>query len=322
MRALFLLSVFFYLSSSIHAQLADQIADIMIPFSGSENAGASVAILKEGRLIFQAEYGMANLEYEEAMDAQTIIALGSVSKHFTTLALLLLEDRGLLSLDDSIHDYLPELPDYGRPISLRQIAWHVSGIRSNLELLGLQGFGPADALSSQFVRQMIFDQSKLNFSPGEDWSYSNSGYFLLADVVAIVSGQDFEDFMETEIFSPLGMDQTFVMTDYEAILPNRSYSYYQLPDGSYINAIMNRSSIGSTGIWTTMENFIKWGENFTSYKLGSRDLFSRLTTEGELLNGRGIDYGLGLALGEYHGVPMYHHGGGTSGYRSYLSHLP
>ncbi|MEM7572312.1 MAG: serine hydrolase domain-containing protein, partial [Bacteroidota bacterium] len=283
--------------------------------------GASIAVLRQGETIFERSYGMANLEYDQPMNEQTLVALGSVSKHFTTFALLLLEQRGLLSLEDDIHEYLPELPDYGYPISLREIAWHLSGIRSNLELLGMQGYGPSDALSEDFVRNIIYDQAGLNFPPGSDFSYSNSGYFLLADVISTVSGQDFASFLQAEIFAPLGMEQTFVMNDYAQVLDQRSYSYYQEGD-QFVNAIMNRASIGSTGIWTTLADFKKWGQNFSTKSLGNEALFNALCQEGVLNNGRGIQYGLGMAIGTHLGSPLFHHGGGTSGYRTYLAHLP
>ena len=283
--------------------------------------GVAVAVLQNGEMIFQKAYGSAHLEKGTPLSESSVFTLASVSKQFTVLAIMLLADQKQLSLDDDIRKYIPELPDYGHTVTLRHLASNSSGMRSDLQLLGMTGITPDDLITAEMVQQITFQQKELNFPPGTEFSYSNSGFVLLAEVVARISGQKFSTFMEQQIFQPLGMHHTFVMDDAEKVVDNLapSYAFY---NNAYHEDIMRYSFFGSTGVFTTVNDFGKWARNFSDPKVGNQQIFKAMNTPFVLNNGQQSIYGLGQFIEDYKGLSQIQHGGGSASYRTYIGRFP
>ncbi|WP_298539951.1 serine hydrolase domain-containing protein [uncultured Aquimarina sp.] len=283
--------------------------------------GISIGVIKNNQLVYSKQFGLANLEYDIPISEATVFTLCSVSKQFTVLGLMLLVDEGLISLDDDIHTYIPELPDYGNIITLRHLANNTSGLRSNLQLLGLKGYTADDMINQHIVDEIIFRQEELNFKPGDEYNYSNSGFILLAKVIEKVSGKSFSQYIKDNIFDPLEMHDSFVMDDYQKIVKNKASSYEKSND-EFVFAPSNYSYVGASGIYTTIEDFSKWATNFTQMKVGNKNIFDEMNKKGVLNNGQESFYALGQIIQEYQGLKRIWHSGADAGYRSYIGRFP
>jgi CubicO group peptidase (beta-lactamase class C family) len=216
--------------------------------SGSCQTGApgvSVAVIQHGKPVYEKGYGLANLEYDVAVTPQTIYHIASVSKQFTAMALVLLEEDGKLSLEDDLHKYLPELPDYGHPVTIRQLLQHTSGVRDQWQTLALAGWRLDDVITQEQILRVLFRQKELNFVPGTRHLYSNGGYTLAAEIVTRVSGKPLPDFCRERIFDPLGMAHTHFHLDHRRIVHDRAYSSSQNESG-YQAEPLNYADVGAT----------------------------------------------------------------------------
>ena len=299
----------------------DKIDSIFQEYDNSVTPGVSIGLMQNGKLIFSKGYGMADLEHNIPIDSSSVFSLASVSKQFTVFAVLLLEQQGKLSLDDDIRKHLPKFPNYGEKITLRQLANHSSGIRSHLQLLGQAGYISDNVITKEDAEQVIYRQAELNFKPGTEYNYSNSGYVLLAEIVEKVSGEPFSLFMKENVFDPLKMNNSFVMDDYHRVVKNRANSY-ENENGTYVNAPANYSYYGSTGLYTTIIDLSKWASNFSNPKIGNKDIFKKMNTIAVLKNGNKYEYALGQFIGNFKGLEQIYHSGGDAGYRAYLGRFP
>ncbi len=324
-KTIFLIFLSLCSQSLLTAQIAKglelKVDQVFKVYDNSETPGISIGFIKDGQLQFSKSYGMANLEHQIPVSDTTVFSLASVSKQFTALAILLLEEQGKLSLDDDIRKYLPEFKDYGSKITIKMLANHTSGIRGHLSLIGQAGIVPDNVITTTMVHDMIYRQQELNFTPGSKFSYSNSGYVLMAEIVEKVSGQTFAEFMEKEIFQPLGMHDSFVMDDFHRIIKNRARSY-QLWSEGYVNAPANYSYYGSTNLYTTLQDLSKWSLNFGQIKVGSKAIFEKMNTLGILNNGETFGYALGQFRTDFNGLTQISHSGGDAGYRAFLGRFP
>ncbi|GAB5552103.1 MAG: hypothetical protein Sapg2KO_16940 [Saprospiraceae bacterium] len=324
-KTIFLIFLSLCSQSLLKAQIAKglelKVDQVFKVYDNSETPGISIGFIKDGQLQFSKSYGMANLEHQIPVSDTTVFSLASVSKQFTALAILLLEEQGKLSLDDDIRKYLPEFKDYGSKITIKMLANHTSGIRGHLSLIGQAGIVPDNVITTTMVHDMIYRQQELNFTPGSKFSYSNSGYVLMAEIVEKVSGQTFAEFMEKEIFQPLGMHDSFVMDDFHRIIKNRARSY-QLWSEGYVNAPANYSYYGSTNLYTTLQDLSKWSLNFGQIKVGSKAIFEKMNTLGILNNGETFGYALGQFRTDFNGLTQISHSGGDAGYRAFLGRFP
>jgi CubicO group peptidase (beta-lactamase class C family) len=294
---------------------AAQIDAIFNEWNSTASPGAAVAVIDKGKLVFSKGYGMANLEYGIPISPDTIFHVASVSKQFTAMAVMLLQSDGKLSLDDDIRKYLPELPDYGKKISIRNLLQHTSGVRDQWQTLGLAGWDIKDVITQDQILRMMFRQKELNFPPGSRHLYSNGGFTLAAEIVARVSGEKFPQFCKERIFVPLQMTHTHFHQDLTQIVRNRAYSYSK-QDKGYANDPLNYANVGATSLFTTPEDLVKWLDNFRTHKVGGAAALAEMQERGVLTDGSKIDYGLGLAIGSYRGLPTVSHGGADAGYRS------
>lgn len=318
-----LLSLLFCFTLLLSCQNKDNssIDSVFGKWNSTETPGVAVAVVKNGEIVFKKGYGMANLEYDIPVTPKTIFHIASVSKQFTVFSVMLLEKDGKLSLDDDIRKYIPEVPDFGKTITLRHLATHTSGLRDQWNLLALAGWRLDDVITREQVMKLISAQKELNFDPGEEFLYCNTGFTLLAEVVSRVSGQSFSTFTDERIFKPLQMESTLFYEDHEKIVPNRAYSYY--PDSSgYKKSVLSYANAGATSLFTTVEDLSLWTVNFSNPKVGDERIFKEMNTLEKLNNGETFGGAMGQFVSQYKGVEEISHGGADAGFRAYLARYP
>ena len=301
----------------------EKIVDIIFNRYIEKNSpGAAVAVAKNGSIIFRNGYGMANLEYDIPVTPRTIFHVASVSKQFTAFSIAMLADQGKLSLDDDIHKYLPEVPDFGKKITIWHLIHHISGLRDQWELLAMAGWRLDDVITKEHILKMVKHQQDLNFNPGDEYLYCNTGYTLLAEIVERVSGMSFREFTQLNIFKPLGMTLTHFHDDHEMVVKNRAYSYEPGKGNNYKISVLSYANVGATSLFTTVEDLVKWNQNLDDGRIGGTDVIKQMHERGILNNGSQLDYAFGLGIGEYKGLKIVGHSGGDAGFRSYICRFP
>lgn len=300
---------------------AERMDDYLTAYDALDVPGLAIAVMKDDEYVYRKGFGLADLEHAIPITPTTVFHVASVSKQFTAFTILLLAKEGRLSLDDDVRKYIPELPVYVHPITIRDLAQHTSGLRDIDDLLRLSGINADDAVTNAEAVNVITRQAGLNFTPGTAFEYSNSGFMLLAEIVARVSGKPFSVFASERIFTPLGMTSTRVVDVPGEVVVNKAYSYGR--EGSaYVKRPVNHTIVGSTGLNTTVEDLCRWAGNFTTPLVGDRALMDRMERSGKLANGEPISYALGLDHKDYRGQHLIFHGGGDAGYRSYIVRIP
>ena len=284
--------------------------------------GCAAAVSLNGETVFEKAFGLADLEHNVPNTPQTIFESGSVAKQFTAAAIVLLAQDGKLSLDDPVMKHIPELPDYGYPLTIRHLLNHTSGLRDWGSVLSLTGAGRGDRVITQdLALDVIIHQRALNFTPGAEYSYTNSGYNLAAIIVERVSKQKFPAFVEERLFKPLGMKNSSWRDDYQRVVPGRAQAYSRQGTGPWRLNMPFMNVHGNGGMLTTVGDWMKWNAMFESKSLGA-PLVDALETQGVLNDGRKISYALGLEVGTHHGLKDVSHGGATAGYQTFLARLP
>ena len=321
---------FFIVFSTFTGLLAQPVPDSTIKkidsiFKKWDNAnspGCTVGIVRNDSLIFSKGYGMANLEYNIPNTPATIYHMASVSKQFTGYAIVLLAAKGKLQLDDDVRKWLSWFPDLKEKITIRQLLNHTSGIRDQWQLLAISGTRLDDVITQEHIVKILSRQRDLNFKPGEQYSYSNSGYTMLAEIVKAVTGQTFRAFTDSAIFKPLGMTSTHFHDNYEEVEKNRSYSYQRIEGDRFSNSVLSYSNAGATSLFTNIPDLSKWVTNFYGHTVGTQQEIDLLTQKGKLNSGKELTYALGIAVDKYKGWKQYSHSGGDAGYRTYLTVFP
>lgn len=308
--------------SDTHALLVRKVDALFAEWNKPGSPGAAVAIVKNGLVMYQKGYGSANLEYDIPITSSTIFQVASVSKQFTAFAITVLAHEGKLSLDDDIRQYLPELPAFGVPITIRHLMHHTSGLREEVFLLAMAGWRLDDVITQAHILKLVRSQRELNFRPGEKYRYSNTGYTLLAEIVERVSGKSFRAWTATNIFEPLGMTSTLFYDDHERIVKNRAYSYQPDGQGGFKKHVLSYASAGATNLLTTVEDLAKWARNFHEARLGGPAVIAHMHKRGVLNHGETLDYACGLVVDGYYGLKRVGHAGGQAGYRAYFGRFP
>jgi len=278
--------------------------------------------MRERAVIYARGFGLANLEYDVPITPRTVFHVASVSKQFTAMAIALLADAGRLALDDDLHQYVPELHDFGRPITIRQLLHHTSGLRDQWDLLVLAGWRMDDVITTADVLDLLAAQRELNFEPGAEYLYCNSGYTLLGVIVERVSGQSLRQFAQERFFGPLGMADTHFHDDHTELVKNRAYSYEPKPGGGYRHMVLSYATVGASSLFTTVEDLARWDDNFYSGMVGGPAVLQQMQTRGRLTSGDRLTYALGLSVSSYRGLPVVEHSGGDAGFRSHLLRFP
>lgn len=291
-------------------------------FDSTTSPGCSAAVAKDGKLIYSRGYGMANLDHNVPITTQTPFHVASVSKQFTAASIILLAQDGKLSLDDDVRKHLPEVPDFGTTITLRQMIHHTSGLRDQWDLLQLAGWRYSkDRISDDDAFRLVTRQRKLNFEPGSQYMYSNMGYTLLALVVKKTSGQTLREFTTERIFKPLGMNNTHFRDDHAEIITGFANGYDRAGD-SFKTSVTNFDTTGATSLITTPEDLLLWDENFYTGKIGGKAFIDQMLERAKLNSGETISYASALGHGEYRGLATVSHGGSDAGYRSTVRRYP
>ena len=300
-----------------------QIDELFAERNNSAAPGLVAAVIQDGRIVYENAFGMADLERGVALTPRSVFEIGSVSKQFTAMCILLLEQDGKLSLDDDVRAYFPELPEYEHPITIRHLLHHTSGIRDIETLVPLAGWHYTNYYSPARQLELITRQQELNFAPGTKFLYSNSGYLLLAYLVERVSGQTLRGFAEERIFRPLGMRHTVFWDTPGQIIKDRAIPYSTGPEGSYQMAMWYLPFAGPSGLYTTVQDLALWDANFYDNKLGGgTELIEKMITPGTLNDGKSTDYAAGLFVSDYGGQAVIEHGGAWMGYRAQVSRFP
>ncbi|HEV8583104.1 MAG TPA: serine hydrolase domain-containing protein [Thermoanaerobaculia bacterium] len=304
------------------SDLAARVDAVFADYAKPGSPGCALAVIKDGSIAYEKGYGLASVELGVPITPKTVFDIGSTSKQFTAASILLLAQDGKLSLDDDIHKYVPELPDYGVPVTIRHLLHHTSGMRDYINVMFLGGINVEDWTTDADALAALVRQKTLDFKPGEEHSYSNSGYFLLSIIVKRVSGKSLKDFAQERIFTPLGMTTTHYLNDHMEVVPGRASSYEPRPDGGFAVQSANWEQTGDGAVQTTVEDLAKWDQNFYTPKVGGTWLIEQLQTTGTLNNGEKITYARGLAVEEYRGLRRVSHGGAWAGYRAQLMRFP
>ena len=285
--------------------------------------GGALAVVQDGEIVYKKGYGLADIEHQLPIEPSSVFYIGSVSKQFVTFCILLLEEQGKLSLDDSIQTFLPDFPTYGHTLTLRHFIHHTSGVRDFITLMDLKGRSYLDHMEVEEVYDLIKRQKELNFVPGDQYLYSNSCYFMLALIVEKASGKPIREFAHEEIFEPLGMEHTQFYDNNRNFVYNKAFSYEPSSKG-FDNLIMRFDLVGSGGIYSTVEDLYLWDQNFYDNKLGkgTQALIDKMHEEGMLNNGKSSGYAFALNNGIYKGLRTVSHSGALAGYRAQLLRFP
>jgi CubicO group peptidase (beta-lactamase class C family) len=310
-------------AGALPAAQTTAIDSIFAAYDTRKTPGCAVGIYEDGRLTFGKGYGMSDLEHEVPITTRSIFRTGSVSKQFTAAAIAMLAQEGRIALDDPVRMHLPELADFGPRFSIRSLLHHTSGVRDYLTLMTLAGKRDEDWYSDQDALDMIARQTTTNFPPGTEHLYSNSGYFLLSQIVKRVTGLTLAQYAESRIFEPLGMRATHFHDDPTRIVPDRAIGYAPNPNGGFRISMTTLPMIGDGGVFTSIEELGRWDENlYDGATVGGAELVAEMHRRGMLVAGDTIAYALGLVHSEHRGLRTVGHGGSFVGYRAATLRFP
>lgn len=303
---------------------SDRIDALFSAWDKLDSPGCVLAIIKGGEFVYKRGYGMADLERGVPIRADSIFDLGSTGKQFTAAVIAILTLQGFLGLDDPIRKYLPEMPPYAEAIAIRHLIHHTSGLRDYLTLMELSDRPAENIYPEDKLLDLITRQRELNFPPGEEYLYSNSGYFLLGMVAQRVTGKHLTELIREHVYEPLSMKHSTFNKDHRPIVPNRALSYSRREDGTIVNEISLCGGFGDGAVCSSVEDLFLWDQNFYHNRLNHAqpDLLELMRTTGMLRNGETIPYAAGLFIEDYRGLQSVSHGGSWAGYRSELLRFP
>lgn len=308
--------------ASADEKQASAVDNIFSRWNSQTTPGCAVGVYLNDELNFARGYGMANLELQVPIEPDTVFDIGSTSKQFTAAAIILLAQDGKLSLDDDIRKYVPEIPDYGTTITIRQILHHTSGLRDFVTLLMFADVDFDDVSTPAQALSMLSRQKALNYKPGTQYLYSNSGYFIAGLIVERVSGQSLRQFAQQRIFAPLGMRNTYYKDDHAELVPKRASGYQENESGGYRLSQPNWEQVGDGGIVTTVSDLLSWQRNFVNPKVGGAEFVAEMLRTGVLADGQTLNYASGLMVDDHNGLQIIHHGGSWGGYRAEIVRFP
>jgi CubicO group peptidase (beta-lactamase class C family) len=282
--------------------------------------GASVIVIREGKVLYEHAYGMADLEAHTAATVKTDYRLASFTKQFTAMAILILAERNQLQLDSKLNRFFPDYPAYGKDITVRQLLTHTSGLKAYEELIPE---GRTAQLKDRDVLDLLKQQTSGYFAPGMDWRYSNTGYAHLAMIVEKASGMSFAAFLRKNIFGPLKMHESVAFEEGLSTVHNRAYGYTRKGDAfERTDQSLTSAVLGDGGIYSSVQDLSLWDQALYTTKLVQEDTLRQAWSPSILASGKQINYGFGWELGEWHGMKTVRHGGTTIGFRTYILRIP
>jgi CubicO group peptidase (beta-lactamase class C family) len=302
-------------------RVAGPVDAVMAEWAKADSPGCAVGVMRDGALVLARGYGQADLERGVPIGPTSVFDIASTSKQFTAAAIVLLAQEGKLSLDDDVRRFVPELPRYEAPITIRHLLHHTSGLRDYTDLMALTGWQMEDFTTAEQALAMIVRQKELNFPPGAQYLYSNSGFFLLSVIASRAAGRPFPDLARERIFEPLGMASTHFHSDHRLLVKNRAVGYAPR-DGGWGISMSDWEQVGDGSVLTTVEDLARWVRNFEDPKVGGRAMVEELQRKGRLTSGQEIDYAEGLRHATYRGLATVGHSGSWAGYRSNILRFP
>lgn len=303
-----------------------KVDEIFAQWDKPGSPGCALGVIKDGQLIYKRGYGMANLDYNIPISPESVFDIASITKQFTAMSILLLSKQGKLSLDDEIQEYLPEIPRYESPVTIRHLIHHTSGLRSGFVLAQLLGMDSEKVYlrGDDILRLLVLQEGPSN-KAGEEGGYLNTGYLLLGFIVKRVSGTSLREYAEENIFKPLGMQNTHFHDDQTMVIKNRVTGYFTEDDGRY-SVMTDRGfvvDLGPSGLFTTIEDLFLWDQNFNDNKLGGGpDLIEDFLSGSVLNNGEIVTYAFGTGFSEYKGLKRNGHGGDGGGFQLEMERYP
>ncbi len=288
-----------------------------------DSPGCVLSVVKDGQIVYKRGYGMADLDHDIPLAPDSVMHVASISKQFTALAIMLLAREGKLSLDDEVQKYVPEVPDFGTPLTIGHLLHHTSGLRDHWFLLAASGYRPwEEVIKDEDILYLITRMKSLNFKPRDQFLYSNTGYQLAALIVKKVSGKSLREFSDLHIFKPLGMSSTFFRDNHASIVKRQAYGYRESRDKAFFLSMPNFDTPGSTNLLTTVEDLARWDQNFYDKRVGGDWVLEQMQTPDTLNNGDKSNYALGQRLTIYRGLRAIEHSGGDAGFRSHYMRFP
>ena len=298
-----------------------QVDSIFSEFQKNSSPGCAVAVFVGDEIIFLKGYGMANMELGVPVTNATVFDIASVSKQFTAFAAARLIESGEIRTEDDIKKYFPELKDFPYAVTVEHLIHHTSGLRDWPQTLAVAGWSMEDELTYEQILRMAFNQQALNYAPGDEYSYTNTGYVLLAELISRVAGEPFHEHIRKVIYEPLGMENSYFNHDIHLLIPNRANSYYKEGTGSYINYANITTAMGSSSMLSTAEDIARW-LMFLEKNRESDPAVSRMHSRGVLNNGDTIHYAYGIWFEESGELPAIAHTGSWSGFRAITMRYP
>jgi CubicO group peptidase (beta-lactamase class C family) len=304
-------------------EFSKQVDRLLMEQIKATEPGAAVVITVKGKPIFKKCYGLADVEHNIPITSKTMFNLASVSKQFTAFSILLLEKEGKIKLDDDIHKYLPDLPNYGSPVTIRNLLNHTSGIWEYYSTMVYYcGYDKDDHFTLREDMALLKQQKKLLFEPGSQWSYCNTNYLLLAQIVEKITGVSFQEWTKSHIFEPVGMKDSFFMKNSSQIIESKADPYKKVENefvrdnGNWTNAV------GMGYLFTNIDDMILWMDNFRTMKVGGSDVIEKMFKKATLTNGNESFYGFGLGILTRSGKKIIGHSGQTAGYKTAMLYCP
>ena len=323
MKQIKFLSLVLFTTFSVTSQnITSDIDGLFSMWNNLNGPGGVVLVTQNNKTVFEKAYGLENISYKMPITSETVFNIGSVSKQFTAMGIVLLQMDGKLSIDDDIKKYLPELNNFGRPITIRHLLHHTSGFRSSPELFGLAGWRDGDVISNEDAYRYLTKQTSLNFEPGSEFMYTNSGYILLAKIIENVTKQNFKSWMKEIIFQPLQMNATFIEDDNYKIITKTASSYTEIEPSVFVNVENFDSTYGASNVYSTIEDILKWVKNFKEAPAKFQSAFEMLKTVDVLNSGQKNNYGFGVFVDDFFGNYRIQHTGAIAGFRSIMYSYP
>lgn len=320
--ALFFTFLFQITNAQLPDSLSKKVDSFFADYNKTSSPGCALAILKDGKIIYEKDYGMSNLEYNIPISPSSIFHVASISKQFTAAAIITLSLEGKLSLNDDVRKYLPEVPDFGHKITFNHLLHHSSGLRDQLDLQTYAGWREGDLITEKDIMEMLTRQKALNFIPGDEELYCNTGYVLLSVAVKRISGVSLREYADSVFFKPLGMTHTHFHNNHAEITPNRTSAYQKDKNGNWEISIPVFDFDGSTSLFTTVEDLAKWDKNFYTKRVGGTNFIDAMLKKGVLNNNSPQTYASGLYTESHNGYKPIMHSGSDAGYRSIFIRFP
>jgi CubicO group peptidase (beta-lactamase class C family) len=299
-----------------------KLARVFQEWERPDRPGGVVAVVENGKVIFKRCFGQANVEYQLPTKPQTVYDVGQLAEAVTGMAVAMLEDQGKIAAADPAKKYLPDMPSYAEGITIAHLIHHTSGLPDWYDLLTVAGWNEGDAITADHIHKILKRQKQLLFEPGSRSFHSRTDYVLLAELVRRVTGQSLRDWTWTNIFKPLGMNRSLFRDSYRETIEDRAYSInYHTRDG-LLRGADNLGAVGSLGLFTTLDDFIKWVQNLENPVVGSAQVRDKLLTAGKLSDGRGAGYSYGFGVDSYKGLVRIHKSGSWGGFRTSFRYFP